>query len=137
MGKIVVSQFITLDGVTEDPGGSEGFARGGWAFQFERGDEGDRFKLDEVMASEALLLGRKTFEGFAEAWPSREGDFADKFNGMQKYVYRRRSASRSGTTPRSSGQHHERDPDAARRARRGHPRQRAATSWCRCCSRTD
>jgi dihydrofolate reductase len=86
MGKIVVSQFITLDGVTEDPGGSEGFARGGWAFQFERGDEGDRFKLDEVMASEALLLGRKTFEGFAEAWPSREGDFADKFNGMQKYV---------------------------------------------------
>jgi dihydrofolate reductase len=86
MGKIVVSQFITLDGVTEDPGGSEGSARGGWAFQFERGDEGDRFKLDEVMASEALLLGRKTFEGFAEAWPSREGDFADKFNGMQKYV---------------------------------------------------
>jgi dihydrofolate reductase len=86
MGRIVVSQFITLDGVTEDPGGSEGSARGGWAFQFERGDEGDRFKLDEVMASEALLLGRKTFEGFAEAWPSREGDFADKFNGMQKYV---------------------------------------------------
>jgi dihydrofolate reductase len=86
MGKIVVSQFITLDGVTEDPGGAEDFPRGGWAFQFDRGDEGDRFKLDEVMASEALLLGRRTFEGFAEAWPSREGEFADKFNGMRKYV---------------------------------------------------
>jgi dihydrofolate reductase len=86
MRKIVVSQFITLDGVMEDPGGSEGSPGGGWAFQFERGDEGNRFKLDEVMASEALLLGRRTFEGFAEAWPSREGDFADKFNGMQKYV---------------------------------------------------
>jgi dihydrofolate reductase len=86
MGKIVVSQFITLDGVMQDPGGAEDFARGGWAFRFARGDEGDRFKLDEVMASDALLLGRRTFEGFAEAWPSREGDFADKFNSMQKYV---------------------------------------------------
>jgi dihydrofolate reductase len=86
MGNIVVSQFMTLDGVIEDPGGAEGFARGGWAFQFDRGDAGDAFKLDELMASDALLLGRRTFEGFAEAWPSREGDFADKFNGMQKYV---------------------------------------------------
>jgi dihydrofolate reductase len=86
MGKIVVSQFLTLDGVMEDPGGAEGFDRGGWAFQFDRGDEGDRFKLDEVMASDALLLGRTTFEGFAEAWPSREGEFADTFNGMRKYA---------------------------------------------------
>jgi dihydrofolate reductase len=86
MGKIVVSQFLTLDGVIEDPGGSEGWERGGWAFRYDRGDVGDAFKLDEVMASDALLLGRTTFEGFAEAWPSREGDFADKFNGMQKYV---------------------------------------------------
>jgi dihydrofolate reductase len=86
MGKLVVSQFVTVDGVIEDPGGSESFERGGWAFQFDRGDEGDKFKLDEVMASEALLLGRKTYEGFAEAWPSREGEFADKFNGMTKYV---------------------------------------------------
>ena len=86
MGKIVVSQFVTLDGVIEDPGGSEGWERGGWAFQYDRGDVGDAFKLDEVMASEALLLGRTTFEGFAEAWPSREGDFADTFNGMRKYV---------------------------------------------------
>jgi dihydrofolate reductase len=86
MGRVVVSQFVTLDGVVEDPGGSENFDRGGWAFDFDRGDDGDKFKLDEVMASEALLLGRTTYEGFAAAWPSREGDFADKFNTMPKYV---------------------------------------------------
>jgi dihydrofolate reductase len=86
MGRVVVSQFITVDGVVEDPGGSENFERGGWAFQFDRGPEGDKFKLDEVMASEALLLGRITYDGFAAAWPSRTGDFADKFNGMAKYV---------------------------------------------------
>lgn len=86
MSKIVVSQFITLDGVVEDPGGSEGAEHGGWAFQFERGPDGDKFKLDELMASDALLLGRVTYEGFAAAWPSREGDFADKFNTMPKYV---------------------------------------------------
>jgi dihydrofolate reductase len=86
MARIVVSQFVSLDGVFEDPGGSEGWDRGGWAFKYERGPEGDRFKVDEVMASDALLLGRVTYEGFAEAWPSRTGDFADKFNGMRKYV---------------------------------------------------
>src|SRR4051794_31039359 len=86
MGKLIVSQFITIDGVVEDPGGSEGFERGGWAFEFSRGDDGDKFKLDEVMAADALLLGRTTYEGFAAAWPSREGDFADKYNNMPKYV---------------------------------------------------
>ncbi len=86
MSRVIVSQFVTVDGVMEDPGGSEDTERGGWAFKYDRGPEGDKFKLDEVMASEALLLGRKTFEGFAEAWPSREGDFADKFNGVRKYV---------------------------------------------------
>ncbi len=86
MGKVVVSQFVSVDGVFEDPGGAEDFDRGGWAFKFNRGDDGDQFKLDEVMASEALLLGRTTYEGFAAAWPSREGDFADKFNNMPKYV---------------------------------------------------
>jgi dihydrofolate reductase len=84
--KLVVSQFVTADGVMEDPGGAEEFDRGGWAFRFERGEDGDRFKLDEVMSSEALLLGRVTYEGFAAAWPSREGGFADKFNSMPKYV---------------------------------------------------
>src|SRR5689334_4530474 len=86
MGKIVVSEFVSVDGVIEDPGGAEGWDRGGWAFKYERGPEGDRFKLDELMAADALLLGRVTFEGFAEAWPSREGEFADKFNNMTKYV---------------------------------------------------
>jgi dihydrofolate reductase len=86
MGKVVVSQFITVDGVVEDPGGSEGSRYGGWAFQFDRGAEGDKFKLDELMAAGALLLGRRTYEGFAAAWPSREGEFADKFNTMPKYV---------------------------------------------------
>ena len=86
MARVVVSQFVTVDGVFEDPGGSEGHERGAWAFQFDRGEDGDKFKLDEVMSSDALLLGRVTYEGFAAAWPSREGEFADKFNGMQKYV---------------------------------------------------
>jgi dihydrofolate reductase len=86
MGRIVVSQFVSVDGVIEDPGGSEGWDRGGWAFKYERGPDGDKFKVDEVMAADALLLGRVTYEGFAEAWPSRTGEFADKFNGMTKYV---------------------------------------------------
>src|SRR2546421_3613098 len=86
MGKVVVSQFITLDGVVEDPGGSENMDRGGWAFKYERGPEGDTYKVDEVNAAVALLLGRVTYEGYAEAWPSREGEFADKFNNMPKYV---------------------------------------------------
>jgi dihydrofolate reductase len=86
MGKIVVTQFVSVDGVMEDPGGSEGWDRGGWAFKYERGAEGDQFKLDEVMGADGLLLGRVTYEGFAEAWPSREGEFADKFNNMAKYV---------------------------------------------------
>ena len=86
MRKVIVSQFVTVDGVIEDPGGAEGHDRGGWAFEFDRGPEGDKFKLDEVMESDALLLGRVTYEGFAAAWPSRQGDFADKFNTMPKYV---------------------------------------------------
>jgi dihydrofolate reductase len=86
MGRIVVTEFVSLDGVMEDPGGSENFAHGGWSFKISRGEEGDKFKLDETFASEALLLGRVTYEGFAEAWPSRDGEFADKFNNMPKYV---------------------------------------------------
>jgi dihydrofolate reductase len=86
MGKIVVTEFVSLDGVVEDPGGSENFKYGGWTFEYDRGDEGNKFKLDETMASDALLLGRVTYEGFADAWPSRDGEFADKFNTMPKYV---------------------------------------------------
>jgi dihydrofolate reductase len=86
MGRIVVTEFVSLDGVMEDPGGSEDFKYGGWTFEISRGDDGDKFKLDETLGADALLLGRTTFEGFAEAWPSREGEFADKFNDMPKYV---------------------------------------------------
>ena len=81
-----MTEFVSLDGVMEDPGGAEDFKHGGWSFEFERGDEGNKFKLDETMDSAALLLGRTTYEGFADAWPSREGEFADKFNNMPKYV---------------------------------------------------
>jgi dihydrofolate reductase len=86
VGRIVVTEFVSLDGVMEAPGGGENFRHGGWSFQIDRGDEGDKFKLDETLSSEALLLGRVTYEGFAQAWPSREGEFADKFNTMPKYV---------------------------------------------------
>lgn len=88
MGKLVVSEFVTLDGVFEDPGGQGEFGRGGWAFEVERGPEGGRFKFDELMAAEALLLGRVTYEGFARAWPSRDGgdEFALRMNTMPKYV---------------------------------------------------
>jgi dihydrofolate reductase len=86
MGRIVVTEFISVDGVIEDPGGAEDFKHSGWSFEINRGEEGDQFKLDETMASEALLLGRVTYQGFADAWPSREGEFADKFNNMPKYV---------------------------------------------------
>jgi dihydrofolate reductase len=86
MGRIVVTEFISIDGVVEDPGGAGDYKHAGWSFEFNRGEEGEQFKLDETMSSEALLLGRVTYEGFAEAWPSREGEFADKFNTMPKYV---------------------------------------------------
>jgi dihydrofolate reductase len=86
MGRIVVTEFVSLDGVVEDPGGAEDFKYGGWSFEIKRGEEGDKFKLDEALEAEALLLGRVTYEGFAAAWPSREGEFADKFNNMPKYV---------------------------------------------------
>jgi dihydrofolate reductase len=86
VGRIVITEFVSLDGVMEDPGGAEDFEYGGWSFEFSRGEEGDRFKLDETMGSAALLLGRVTYEGFADAWPKRDGEFADKFNSMPKYV---------------------------------------------------
>ena len=86
MGRIVVTEFVSLDGVMQAPGGGEDFKHAGWSFEVGRGDEGDKFKLDETLGAEALLLGRVTYEGFAAAWPSREGEFADKFNTMPKYV---------------------------------------------------
>ena len=85
MATIVVTEFSSLDGVMEAPGG-EGFKYLNWSFEFDRGDDGNQFKLDETMEADALLIGKKTYESFAGAWPDREGEFADKFNSMPKYV---------------------------------------------------
>jgi dihydrofolate reductase len=85
MARIVVTEFASLDGVMEAPGG-EDFKYRGWSFEFDRGDEGNQFKLEETLEADALLIGRRTYESFAGAWPKREGEFADKFNSMPKYV---------------------------------------------------
>ena len=85
MGKLVVTEFVSLDGVMQAPGG-EDFKYPGWTFDFDRGEDGNQFKLQETLETDVLLIGRVTYESFAGAWPSREGEFADKFNGMPKYV---------------------------------------------------
>ena len=85
MGKLVVTEFVSLDGVMQAPGG-EDFKYPGWSFDFDRGEDGNQFKLQETLETDALLIGRVTYESFAGAWPSREGEFADKFNSMPKYV---------------------------------------------------
>lgn len=89
MGRIVVTEFVSLDGVIEAPGGGEDYKHGGWTFEIDRGEEGDKFKLDELSEADAQLLGRTTYEGFAAAWPSREDEagFAEKMNSMPKYVF--------------------------------------------------
>ncbi len=85
MGKLVVTEFVSLDGVAQAPGGEE-FKYPGWSFEFDRGEDGNQFKLGETLETDALLIGRVTYESFAGAWPHREGEFANKFNGMPKYV---------------------------------------------------
>ena len=143
MGKLVVTEFISVDGVFEDPGGSESFEHGGWTFEYDRGDEGNQFKLDELMNAKVQLLGRITYEGFAAAWPSREGPFADKLNTDPK-VRRLEDAHRPamaehdrrlGERPRGDLEAEGRDGrlDPRRRKRnpgrdapRGRPRRRAA-----------
>jgi dihydrofolate reductase len=88
MGKLVVSEFITLDGVIEDPGGSEGSKQGGWSFR-HAAPEGQQFKFDELRDADVQLLGRITYEGFAAAWPAMEestGEFGKKMNAMPKVV---------------------------------------------------
>jgi dihydrofolate reductase len=88
MGTLAVTEFVSLDGVFEDPGGSEGGPHAGWTFSFDRGANGDKFKLDELVAADAQLLGRVTYDGFAAAWPAMtdEVGFAAKMNSMPKYV---------------------------------------------------
>jgi dihydrofolate reductase len=84
--RIVVTEFVSLDGVMEAPGGEAGFKYPGWTFEFDRGDDGNQFKLDETRQADGLLIGRHTYESFAGAWPQRQGEFADKFNLMPKFV---------------------------------------------------
>src|ERR687884_1510146 len=84
--RIVVTEFVSLDGVMEAPGGEPGFKYPGWSFEIDRGDEGNQFKLEETRRADALLIGRRTYESFAGAWPKRAGEFADKFNSMSKFV---------------------------------------------------
>jgi dihydrofolate reductase len=88
MGNVVVTEFVTLDGVFEDPGGAEQFEHGGWSFKFNRGPEGDQFKLEELIAADVQLFGRVTYQGFARAWPGRtdEVGFAERINSLPKYV---------------------------------------------------
>src|SRR5258708_38195835 len=103
MGKLVVSEFISLDGVIEAPGGGEAFAHGGWVFKFNRGDEGDKFKSDELQAADAQLLGRGTYAGFAKARPNMNSDpFGERRNGMPKYVVSRTPSAAHATWPNST-----------------------------------
>src|ERR671931_2423951 len=83
--RIVATDFVSLDGVMQAPGG-EPFKYPGWSFEFNRGEDGNQFKLEETRRSDALLIGRRTYESFAGAWPNREGEFAEKFNSMPKFV---------------------------------------------------
>src|SRR5690349_19284450 len=85
MGKIVVTEFISLDGVVEAPGG-EDFVYKDWTSTVDRGDDGERFKINEALGAEALLIGRRTYESFAAAWPYVDGELGDKYNAMPKYV---------------------------------------------------
>ena len=86
MGRIVVTEFVSIDGVFEDPGGAESYEHGGWTFEYEGGDDFGKFKFDELMESEAQLLGRHTYDAFVQHWPSASDPFADKLNSDPKYV---------------------------------------------------
>jgi dihydrofolate reductase len=86
VGRLVVTEYISVDGVVEAPSGDEPFERVGWTDAFSRGPEGDQFKVDETFAADAQLLGRVTYEQFAAAWPLYEGEFPDYFNAMPKHV---------------------------------------------------
>lgn len=93
MRKLIVSEFVSIDGVMEAPGGEPGHPHSGWVIDF-MGDEQLRYKLNETLQAQSLLIGRVTYESFAGAWPKRKGEFADKMNAMRKYV-----ASRTLTNP--------------------------------------
>jgi dihydrofolate reductase len=86
MGTIVKSNFVSLDGVVQDPAGNEGFRRGGWVGRINDRPELSKLALDEALAAEALLLGRRSYEFLAALWPARSGELADRLNSLPKYV---------------------------------------------------
>jgi dihydrofolate reductase len=88
MRKLIVTEFVSIDGVMDSPGGEPGYKHSGWTFAHADGEDHFQYKLDEVMEADALLIGRVTYESFAGAWPDRtdEAGFADKMNAMPKYV---------------------------------------------------
>jgi dihydrofolate reductase len=86
MGKIVVSENVSLDGVIQDPAGDEGFRLGGWVGLIKDSPQLNKLTLDEALGAEALLLGRRSYEWMAGRWPSRSGELADRLNSMPKYV---------------------------------------------------
>jgi dihydrofolate reductase len=86
MGRIVISENVSLDGVVQDPAGDEGFRLGGWVGLIKDRPGANKLALDEVLGAEALLLGRRSYEWFAARWPSRSGELADRLNSMPKYV---------------------------------------------------
>jgi dihydrofolate reductase len=114
MRDIIVTEFISLDGVIDSPGGESGYRHTGWTFDIEQDPTMYEYKLEELREVEALLLGRETYEGFAAAWPEREGEFADRFNTMPKYV-----ASTTLTDPAWANTEVLRDVEAVAALRQG------------------
>ena len=135
MGKLVVTEFVSIDGVFEDPGGAEDYEHGGWTFEYDRGDDGNKFKLDELMDAEVQLLGRVTYEGFAAAWPSREG--AVRRQAQQRPEVRRLDDAEGPDVAEHDGDLRATSPGRSRSSRT-RPKARssspAAARWSRRCS---
>ena len=100
MGKIVISENVSLDGVIQDPAGDEGFRVGGWVGRITDRPEVGKLALDEALGTEALLLGRRTYEWFAAKWPTRSGELADRLNSQHKYVVSSTLEDPVGAPPR-------------------------------------
>ena len=136
MGKIIISENVTLDGVIQDPTGDEGFRRGGWVGRIgDRGrEEAAKVVLDEALGTEAMLVGRRSYEFFAARWPSRTGALADRLNSKPKYVVSSTLArSRLEQHDRPQGRRGERGLETEARGSRGHRRRRPASSSCTRC----
>ena len=125
MGKLVVTEFVSIDGVFEDPGGAENYEHGGWTFEYDRGDDGNQFKVDELMDADVQLFGRKTYEGFAAAWPSRDGRVRGQ-DQQRREVRGHEHAHRPDVAEhdRDLGRRRRRRLEAQGRDRRQHPRRR-------------